>query len=466
MTDQWELLKQTATPADFATLASRGRWAFAPHLAKINRELVDIATGKNDRLIIQLPPRHGKSMLISQYGTAWFRSTFPNWNIMLTGATSDLAQRFSTRTRELVENWGHAFGLQGLDPRVQSWERWKLNGTGLDQGELYAAGIGGRNLMGSGCQLLLVDDYHGTVEEALSPAFRKRNYEWFLATSSSRLEPNGAVIVIATRWHNEDLIGMLLADQENGGERWRVVKMPAIDDAGNALWPQRWPLEKLLKTRAKYYARGYGWMWEALYQQQPPLSLDAEWPSHYFGDHIWYDSPPREDETSCKVMALDPSLGATEKADYSAYIMLTVGHDGLIYVDADVSRRDIVSMVNDGLSHYRSFRPSAWSVERNGFLGLKELIYEKSQGIAPRLASVVQHADKVARIKIGVGPCLESKRLRFRRGSPGVNLLVEQLQSFPSHPKKDGPDALETALRTAEEVMGVEELGLPERVYA
>ena len=78
MIDAWEDIRETATPADFAITASKGRWTTARHLEAINRELIAIATGQNDRLIVQIPPRHGKSMLISQYGAAWFRMTFPN----------------------------------------------------------------------------------------------------------------------------------------------------------------------------------------------------------------------------------------------------------------------------------------------------------------------------------------------------------------------------------------------------
>lgn len=460
MTNELEAIRETATPADFAITASKGRWQSARHLEAINRELVDIATGKNDRLIVQMPPRHGKSMLISQYGAAWFRMTFPLWNIMLTGATSDLAQRFSSRVRGITEDWSGHFGLSGLDGKTQSWERWKLARTGVDQGELYAAGIGGRNLMGAGCQLLLIDDYHGTVEEALSESYRKRNYEWFLATSSTRLEPGGAVVVIATRWHNDDLIGRLLADEEQGGDKWRVVKMPAIDTEGNALWPARWPLERLMARRAKYYARGYGWMWEALFQQEPPLALDSEWPSHYF-DNIWTDVFPTDKHLT--VVALDASLGKTDKSDYSAFVSATKGHDGIYYIDANIERRDASRIVDAGIEWMNIIRPDFFGCETDQFQTLLLPLFE------PQLHRCRMNMNQVFGIRTDGVPkisrirrlthWLATGRIKIRR-SPGGYLLVEQLQNFPNHKFDDGPDALEMAIRLSEELLqgtGLEE---------
>jgi predicted phage terminase large subunit-like protein len=453
MIDPQQAIRETATPADFAIKASRGRWKSARHLEAINRELVNIATGKNDRLIVQIPPRHGKSMLISQYGAAWFRMTFPLWNIMLTGATSDLAQRFSTRVRGISEEWSPVFGLLGLDVKTQSWERWKLAGTGVDQGELYAAGIGGRNLMGAGCQLLIVDDYHGTVEEALSEAFRKRNYEWYLATSSTRLEPGGAVVVIATRWHNDDLIGRLLADEEQGGDKWRVVRMPAIDEDGNALWPERWPIERLMARRAKYYARGYGWMWDALFQQEPPLALDSEWPSHYF-DHIWAEQWPT-DKHICAV-ALDASLGKSDKSDYSAFIAGTKGHDGIYYIDADIERRDASRIVEAGIEFMNIVRPQFFGCETEQFQELLLPLFEPQLHRCRIAMNQVfgihtEGVPKITRIR-RLTHWLATGRIKIRR-SPGGHLLVEQLQNFPNHKFDDGPDALEMVIRLCEELL-------------
>jgi predicted phage terminase large subunit-like protein len=453
MIDTIKAIRETATPADFAIKASKGRWESARHLEAINSELVDIATGKNDRLIVQMPPRHGKSMLISQYGAAWFRMTFPHWNIMLTGATSDLAQRFSTRVRGITEEWSPYFGLHGLDATTQSWERWKVKGTGVDQGELYAAGIGGRNLMGAGCNALFIDDYHGTVEEALSEAYRKRNYEWFLATSSTRVEPGGAVVIVATRWHNDDLIGMLKADEEQGGDRWRVVTMPAINEQGEALWPARWPIERLMARRAKYYARGYGWMWEALFQQEPPLSLNSEWPAHYFTD-IWSAGCPVDKHLS--VVALDPSLGKTDKSDYAAFINVDKGHDGIYYVDAKIDRLDSSRIVDSGIEWMNIIRPDFFGCETEQFQSLLRREFEREIHRCRMTMNQVfgietQGVPKITRIR-RLTSLFATGRIKIKH-SPGGHLLVEQLQNFPNHKYDDGPDALEMAIRLCEELL-------------
>src|SRR5690606_13671556 len=144
-----------------------------------------------------------------------------------------------------------------------------------------------------------------------------------------RLSRRGAVVVIATRWHKDDLIGRLLEESKQGGDQWEVISLPALADEndplgrepGEELWPERqievdgeletigFGQENLNQTRAAYYAGGYPWMWEALYQQKPPEVIDAEFDPAWFGEHVMFDQWPDLASIRFRVVALDPSLG-------------------------------------------------------------------------------------------------------------------------------------------------------------
>lgn len=418
----------------------------ARHVTAIDRELHDLAAGRNKRLIIQMPPRHGKSELCSKYFPAWYLGTFPERSVILASATDELAMDFSVAARDLLTEHGHLFGTQIRSDRASA-QRWATTAGG----GLRAAGVGGA-IMGRGADLLIIDDYFRNVEEALSETIRRKMYQWYLSTARTRLSPTGVQVIIATRWHNNDLIGEVLKTAAMTGEEWRVVSFPAINDDGAALWPEQWPLSLLEPLRRNYYESGYPWQWEALYQQQPPETMDAEWEPAYFNSHIWFDEWPHRDEILWKVESVDPSLGRTPSSDYSAIVMAALAKDGLIYIDADLQRRDIVRLARDTLDWHQVFNADTIAVEVNGFLAIDELMRSMAGAMMPPIASVTQHNNKLARIKLWLTPYLAQGRLRFKRKSPGVALLIEQLKGFPAHKYDDGPDALATAIKVIGEM--------------
>jgi predicted phage terminase large subunit-like protein len=423
-------------------------------MAVLDRELTAIATGTNDRLIIQMPPRHGKSNLSSVYFPAWYLGRWPHKNIIQIGADDDLARTFSIQARDLLlEHGADYFGTE-LDPKSQSAGHWKTQAGG----GLKASGVGG-TIVGFGADVLCIDDYVRNVEAALSETIRNKQYQWFLTTAATRLSPTGSIVVIATRWHPLDLIGCLLRDAEHSGEHWRVVSFPAIDADGTALWPERWPIEKLERIRASHMASGYPWQWEALYQQEPPDILDTEWPAEYFAD-VLFDEWPRREEVQNRVTALDPSLGKTDKADYSAFVHVVKSKQNY-YVDADISRRPASAIVSRGIELLKYWKPVGLGVEANMFQDLLREEFDtairratafSNSFNAPRVYAIHNHVDKMVRIRM-LDSILSRGRVKFKRGSPGVQLLLEQLKGFPSHKYDDGPDALEMAVRLCDKLL-------------
>jgi predicted phage terminase large subunit-like protein len=179
----------------------------------------------------------------------------------------------------------------------------------------------------------------------------------------------------------------------------------------------------------------------------------CEWPEIYFAEHLWFDQWPSD--LTVRVIALDPSKGSdARRSDYSAYVLAGIDRNGVIYVEADMARRPTPQMVADGAELCRRFRPDAFGVEANQFQELlcNELAAEFARKEVTYIVPCAIHnyVGKLMRIR-RIGPYLSQHRLRFLSTSPSTRQLVNQLRDFPSGAHDDGPDALEMALRLAED---------------
>ncbi|MEK6322189.1 MAG: phage terminase large subunit [Acidobacteriota bacterium] len=259
-----------SSPAAFAQLASRGSWILAPHLALLSAKLVGVARGHIKRLIVMMPPRSGKSWLISRYFPAWFIGSNPDKRIILASYEADFAGRWGAQARDLLqEHGGSFFGVQ-VNPDSSSSARWDIANHA---GGMNSVGVGGA-ITGKGCHVFLIDDPLKNSEEAHSPTFREKQWDWFRSVAYTRLEPGAAIILTMARWHEDDLVGRLLVEAEQGGERWDVLRLPAIAEdeydplgreLGQPLWPERYDAEALDSIRRTVGGR----VWSALYQQRP-----------------------------------------------------------------------------------------------------------------------------------------------------------------------------------------------------
>jgi predicted phage terminase large subunit-like protein len=266
-----QFITRSWTPADFAGIVSRDRWVDAPHLDLINEALMRIARGDLLRLMVNLPPRHGKSELISRYFPAWYLGTFPDRRVILCSYEADFAAQWGRRARDVLEEFGLLFRDRvRVDQTSSAADRWDFKGH---QGGMITAGVRGP-ITGKGADVLIIDDPVKNAEEAASPTYREAAWEWYKSTAYTRLEPGGAIILIQTRWHEEDLSGKLLEEMhQEGGEQWEIINLPALAEAGDplgrqpgeALWPVRFPQEVL--ERKKIAVGSY--FWAALYQGKP-----------------------------------------------------------------------------------------------------------------------------------------------------------------------------------------------------
>lgn len=344
------------SPAGFARFASRGLWRPARHLLLLNRVLMAAAAGEAwaSRVIIQMPPRHGKSEFVSGYFPAWYLGLFPDRKVMMTSYGDDLAAHWGQQNRDLLAEHGPA--LFGVRVRQDSSakNRWLLQRR---KGTMTSAPMGG-TITGRGGNILIVDDPIKNDIEALSPTIRERHKNWYQATFRTRLENPGAIIVIQTRWHQDDLAGWL---QRDSGEDWLVISLPAIaeadeaiylpDDpttpawtrrAGEALWPEMHPVAELLAVQ-KSLGGADGHWWLALYQQRPtalgggilkPATLRTF--ERVDGGYI-LDTPagPRtiQDQALRKFATMDLATSVRTVADYTVTGVFGVDGPDLLCLD-------------------------------------------------------------------------------------------------------------------------------------
>lgn len=181
----------------------------------------------------------------------------------------------------------------------------------------------------------------------------------------------------------------------------------------------------------------------------------AEFSGAYFHENIWFDEWPAEATVRWRIMALDPSKGKTDKSDYSAFIMLVLDETGTMWVDADLARRDTRQIVDQGCSLAAQFKPDAFGVEANQFQEVLIQNFEdhgRRTGLWLPIHAIQNTENKITRIRATLTPELGRDRFRFKRGSPGARLLVDQLRGFPIDNYDDGPDALEMAVRLTRHV--------------
>ena len=237
---------------------------------KVNDALLRIAAGELHRLKVEMPPRHGKSQLISEYAAGWFVAA-KGWPVMLASYEADFASSWGGKARNHVRDNADVFGVT-IGPRDQ--ERWWECSNG---GAMMTAGVGGA-ITGKGFKLGIIDDPVKNAEQADSETYRVNAKDWYNSTWRTRREPDAAEILVMTRWHEDDLGGYV----ETLGEDWETIRFPALAEEsgdalgrlrGDALCPERYDRERLEEIKRTTPPR---W-WSALYQQRPTSEEGAMW---------------------------------------------------------------------------------------------------------------------------------------------------------------------------------------------
>lgn len=434
--------------------------------------------------MVFMPPRHGKSELTSRRLPAYALGRDPDAEVIACSYSDDLAGKMNRDVQRIIDSpaYRNLFPetrLYGRNIRSTAQGTWLRNSDLFEvvsyRGAYRSAGVRG-GITGMGAKLLIIDDPVKNREEADSPTVREALWEWYTSTFYSRRSADARILLTMTRWNEDDLAGRLLklAGENPKADQWHVLRFPAICDdtskaddprqAGEALWPSRYSVEELDKTRANSE-----YEWAALYQQNPRRQGSTEWPSEYFDQSIWFESLPRD--IVLAVLALDPSKGKTEKSDLSAFVHVALDSRGTLWIEADLDRRDATRIVADGIGLYKRHRPKGFVVEINQFQELlaadfRRKAAEETPPLILPLYGINNHVSKVVRIRT-IGSYLAQRRVRFKANSPGTKLLVQQLRDFPHGQHDDGPDAMEMGIRLLKHLFGeATEHGAPQLMAA
>lgn len=311
---------------DFARLVDPA-FQTAPHLDLIAGYLERARRREIRRLMIFAPPRHGKSRLTSEIFPAWALGIDPGEQFMVCSHTQNLADTFSRNVRNTIgsELYAGVFDKTRLSDDNATIQKWTL--AGFARPAMMAVGVGG-SPTGHGAKILVIDDPISNAEDAESALQREAIYRWYVDTIYPRLEPNAVIILMMQRWHEDDLAGRLLRDQDKA-DRWEVVNLRALaeaDDplarpAGAALWPARYDTKALAQIRA-VSQRSF----EAKYQQRP---RPAEGAMFKRGWLRVVDGCPAGLRWA---RYYDLAYSTKQAADNTATIAGALGKDGVLYL--------------------------------------------------------------------------------------------------------------------------------------
>lgn len=429
-------------------------WVHEEICRELDIFLDDTLAGKSPRLMITMPPRHGKSELATRRFPAYVFGRYPNINFISTSYSSDLSTRMSRDVQRIIDSelYGRVFphiSLAGKNARVESNGNYSRNSDFFEilnhKGAYRASGVGG-GITGMGGNILIIDDPVKDRKDADSLTVRDNIWDWYLSTLKTRADDGGGILLIQTRWHMDDLAGRLLEAQNDGsGDTWKVINFEAISSndekhrkAGEALDPERYPLEQLLAFKSSLGTRD----WEALYQQKPVPDGGAifknEWLKFWTPDKL----PPRFDQL---LMSWDLAFKDTDGSDFVVGQVWGKRGSECFLLDQVRGRMDFIATV-EAIKAFAAKWPRAIvkliEDAANGPAVITSL-KRQLQGILP----VRPDGSKTARA-YAITPLFEAGNVYIP--IPGyatwVPPLIDEILQFPSGAHDDQVDALTQAL--------------------
>lgn len=301
---------------------------------KLQSAIERLKKGEKVRIILSIPPRHGKSQLASIYFPAWALGKYPDLKFILSTYGAELSEKMGLQTRDVINSDVYKMIFPGIELRQdqKAKAKWMTN----KGGSYTAVGIGGA-VTGIGADCIILDDPHKSREEAESETVRETVYEYYRSTLYSRLEGFGAVIIIMQRWHTDDLVGRLIEDEKKKKEEgskdydeWEIINFPAIAEEdeyingklirkeGDVLWPSKFPVSVLNNIRETAGIYNFS----SQYQQQPISSATQEFKEHMFR---YFNEEDLKGKYLRYYTLVDPAISQAKNADNS--VVLTVAKE-------------------------------------------------------------------------------------------------------------------------------------------
>lgn len=398
----------------------------APHLRHIRAQLDRVTRGDINRLMLFVPPRHGKSEMATVRYPIWRLERDPELTVIVGAYNKLLADNFSRKARRVARE------RLTLDPERNAADEWMTTAGGV----FRAVGVG-TGVTGKGAKLIVIDDPVKSREEANSAAYRDRVWNWYRDDLYTRLEPGGAIILIMTRWHEDDLAGRILASED--APNWTVVSLPALAEdndplgraPGAALWPARFDEVDLERIRTVLGTQSF----TALYQQRP-TALEGG-----LFKRAWFDVVGAAPAIAYRVRYWDKA-GTEDAGDWSCGVKMARHEDGTFTVE------NVVRGQWSALERERVIKQTAeldgrdvpvWVEQEPGSGGK-----ESAQATIRNLAGWTVRAervtgDKLTRAQPLAAQC-EARNVKLVRGDWNAAYL-DELTMFPNGRHDDQVDA-------------------------
>lgn len=419
--------------AAYVEFVHQGQYIHARHTRLICEKLQLIHKGKLRRLAIFLPPRHSKSQTVTETFPSWFIGKDPDRRVIQLSYGDDLATDFGLKNMQKVAEFGKVlFGIE-LDPDKQAKGDWAIKGK---EGYMRSAGVQ-TGVTGKGCHLCIIDDPHKNEEEASSEIIRNKIDSVYRSVALTRLTPNGAIIIIMTRWHEDDQAARALKE---GG--WEVINLPfeaeENDLLGRAVGAPLWPefgfdLNWMANMKPRLGTR----VWNALYQQRPS-SLEGE-----MLKRAWWKYYRVLPEMVIKLISVDAAFKDKGTSDYVAIGVWGKAGANMYLIDLMNARMDFPTTLQAILNikaKHKDISQILIEDKANGS-AIIQVLRTKVGGII----AVEPRGGKVARVN-AVSAHIESGNVYLPEDAPFVSDFVEQCAAFPNGKYDDCVDQMSQAL--------------------
>lgn len=436
---------------DFLIFDGNGRYKNARHIQfltdKAQKFVEDVKNGKSPRLFISMPPRHSKSETMTKKFPAWIIGNNPDYEIIIASYSMDLARDFGKIARDTYrEHSKNGTGIFNniIDRDKSAGDNW---GISEHRGAVVSTGVGG-SATGKGAHIAIIDDPFKNREDANSRLQRDKVWVWYQSTIRTRLAPGGGIIIIQTRWHEDDLVGRIIKEMENGtGETFESIVLPAIAEendilgrkVGEPLWEERYGIDELKNIKKAIGSREFS----ALYQQKPQIEDGGLFKRHYFKyfdvkkDFIIADNKVINIKDCFYFQTIDTAMSIHKNNDFTAIATWICDREWNLYlIDLMLERLEVPDQWNV-IKQYRNKYKLQFQAIESKSSGIGIMQQAKREGMP--LKELKADTDKMTRA-LNISVMFENGKVFLNKNLEKLLELEDQLLKFPNAAYDDAVD--------------------------
>ena len=436
---------------DFLIFDGNGRYKNARHIQfltdKAQKFVEDVKNGKSPRLFISMPPRHSKSETMTKKYPAWVIGNNPDFEIIIASYSMDLARDFGKIARDTYRE--HSKSGTGIFNTIIDRDKSAGDNWGISEhrGAVVSTGVGG-SATGKGAHIAIIDDPFKNREDANSRLQRDKVWAWYQSTIRTRLAPGGGIIIIQTRWHEDDLVGRIIKEMENEtGETFESIVLPAIAEendilgrkVGEPLWEERYGIDELKNIKKAIGSREFS----ALYQQKPQIEDGGLFKRQYFkyfdvkNDFIIADNKVINIKDCFYFQTIDTAMSIHKNNDFTAIATWVCDREWNLYlIDLMLERLEVPDQWNV-IKQYRNKYKLQFQAIESKSSGIGIMQQAKREGMP--LKELKADTDKMTRA-LNISVMFENGKVFLNKNLEKLLELEEQLLKFPNAAYDDAVD--------------------------